>query len=214
MTPKAVLWDMDGTLVDSEPLHTEALVGALASLGLVAPPNLHDRVLGVAAGPVYEMLKREAGLDLPFDDWILLKYEHYLPRAQALKPRPGAMEILRDLMAKGVAQAIVSNSDRLVVDANLRAVGLQFPGMKTVSRNDVRAGKPDPEPFLRGAWLCRVEPADCAVMEDSVTGATAGIAAGMKTIFWPETPLQGPAGAHAATTADDVRALLGLAASA
>lgn len=210
MTPKAVFWDMDGTLVDSEPLHTEALVGALASLGIAAPADLHDRVLGVAAGPVYDMLKRETGLALPFDDWIVLKYEHYMPRAHTLQPRPGALEIFHELRVRGVRQAVVSNSDRLVVDANLRAVGLQYPGMKTVSRNDVRLGKPDPEPFLRAAWLCQVDPADCAVMEDSFTGATAGVAAGMKTVFWPETPMEGPHGADAAASAADVRRLLGL----
>jgi beta-phosphoglucomutase-like phosphatase (HAD superfamily) len=104
----------------------------------------------------------------------------------------------------------VSNSDRLIVDANLRAVGIVEPGMKTVSRNDVREGKPDGEPFLRAAWLTGIDPADTVVMEDSVTGSRAGLAAGMRTIFWPERPMKGPEGALVATTAEDVRRLLGL----
>ena len=106
---------------------------------------------------------------------------------------------------------MVSNSDRLIVDANLRAVGLQYPGMKTVSRNDVREGKPSPEPFLRAAWLAGVDPAKSAVMEDSFTGACAGLAAGMRTIFWPEAPMPGPDGAEFATSPDEVRVLLGIA---
>ncbi|RUX71366.1 HAD family phosphatase, partial [Mesorhizobium sp. M2A.F.Ca.ET.040.01.1.1] len=54
MTPKAVFWDMDGTLVDSEPLHEAALVAALRSVGIAPPHDLHERVLGIAAWPVYE----------------------------------------------------------------------------------------------------------------------------------------------------------------
>ncbi|MER8379229.1 HAD family phosphatase [Mesorhizobium sp. M0976] len=210
MTPKAVFWDMDGTLVDSEPLHEAALIAALHSVGIAPPADLHERVLGIAAWPVYEMLRDEFGLDLPFDDWIVRKYDHYLPMAQTLTPRSGAIEIFNELRALGVPQAVVSNSDRLIVDANLRAVGLVYPGMKTVSRNDVREGKPHAEPFLRAAWLADVDPAEAVAVDDSVTGATAGLAAGMKTIFWPEVPMEGPPGAIVINGADELRAHLGL----
>ena len=83
MTPKAVYWDMDGTLVDSEPLHDEALSSALKSVGISPPPDLHERVLGRAAWPVYEMMRDEFGLTLPFDDWIRRKYDYYLTHAPA-----------------------------------------------------------------------------------------------------------------------------------
>jgi HAD superfamily hydrolase (TIGR01509 family) len=207
---KAVYWDMDGTLVDSEPLHERALVAALESVGVPPPPDLHERVLGAAAYPVYLMLREEFGITLPFDAWIRRKYVYYLDHAAGLKPRPGAIEIFRDVGARGIAQAVVSNSDRLVVDANLRAVGLADAGMKTVSRNDVLAGKPDPEPFLRAAYLTGVDPADSFVVEDSWTGASAGVAAGMATVFWPEKPMAGPPGALVAASADDVRRHLAL----
>jgi HAD superfamily hydrolase (TIGR01509 family) len=210
MTPKAVYWDMDGTLIDSEPLHNDALVSAMRSVGITPPPDLHERVLGVAAWPVYEMMRDEFGLDLPFDEWIRRKYDHYLRHAGGLKPRPGALDIFQDLKRRGVAQAIVSNSDRLIVDANLRAVGLTEAGFRTVSRNDVREGKPNPEPFLRAAWLTGIDPSDTVVMEDSFTGSRAGLSAGMRTVFWPEKPMEGPDGALVAATAEDVRAFLGL----
>ena len=210
MLPKAVYWDMDGTLVDSEPLHEHALSAALESVGIVPPADLHERVIGQAARPVYEMMCAEFGLKLPFDDWIRRKYNHYLVHATTLRPREGALEIFRDLQRAGVVQAVVSNSDRLIVDANLGAVGLVEPGLKTVSRNDVREGKPQPEPFLRAAWLTGIDPAETFVMEDSVTGATAGLAAGMQTVFWPEKPMAGPAGAANVNSAAEVRKLLGL----
>ena len=168
-------------------------------------------MLGRAAIPVYEMMREEFGLALPFDDWIARKYRHYLAEAPSLEGRPGALDIFGELREMRVVQGVVSNSDRLIVDANLRAVGLQIAGLKTVSRNDVRNGKPDPEPFLRAAWLTGVDPADAVVMEDSYTGAMAGVAAGMRTIFWPEKPTDGPAGAIVAESAAEVRQLLGLA---
>ena len=76
MLPKAVFWDMDGTLVDSEPLHDRALAAILRSLGIEPPPDLHERVLGQAALPVYRMMRDEFGLDLAFEDWIMRKYRH------------------------------------------------------------------------------------------------------------------------------------------
>ena len=210
MTPKAVYWDMDGTLIDSEPLHEKALVAAMRSAGIEPPADLHARVVGQAARPVYEVLRDQFGLELDFDEWIALKYDYYMSHAPSLLPREGAMEIFRDLKAKGVVQAIVSNSDRMVIDVNLRAVGIHEPTMKTISRNDVRNGKPDPEPYLRAAWLTEIDPADTVVMEDSVTGATSGVAAGMRTIFWPQDRIDGPAGALVAHSVDEVRGLLGL----
>ncbi len=210
MTPKAVFWDMDGTLVDSEPLHDAALVSAMRSVGLEAPGDLHERVLGKTAAFVYDMMRDEFGLTLPFDEWIALKYDYYMANVAGLQPRPGAIEIYQELRARGVPQAVVSNSDRLIVDANLGAVGLSHAGMKTVSRNDVREGKPHPEPFLRAAWLFDVAPGEAVAIDDSVTGAMSGLAAGMKTIFWPERPMPGPDGAVVIDTADELRAQLGL----
>jgi beta-phosphoglucomutase-like phosphatase (HAD superfamily) len=210
MIPKAVFWDMDGTLTDSEPLHEAALIAALRSAGVTPPSDLHERVLGISAWPVYEMLRDEHGLALPFDEWIVRKYDHYWPLVDGLKPRPGAVEIFNELRALGVAQAVVSNSDRMVVDANLSAVGLAYPGMRTVSRNDVREGKPHPEPFLRAAWLAGVDPGDAVAVDDSWTGATAALAAGMKTIFWPEKPMAGPEGAINLNRIAELRAELGL----
>ncbi|PLP56166.1 HAD family hydrolase [Mesorhizobium loti] len=210
MTPKAVFWDMDGTLVDSEPLHDAALVSAMRSVGLTAPADLHERVLGKTAAFVYDMMREEFGLTLPFDQWIALKYDYYMANVAGLQPRPGAIEIYQELKALGVPQAVVSNSDRLIVDANLGAVGLSHAGMKTVSRNDVREGKPHPEPFLRAAWLFDVAPGEAVAIDDSVTGAMSGLAAGMKTIFWPERPMAGPDGAVIINTVDELRAELGL----
>lgn len=210
MTPKAVFWDMDGTLVDSEPLHEIALRKALEEEGIVPPADLAEQVVGIAASVVYQMFCEQYGLRVPYDEWIARKYGHYLPLVEKLVPRPGALEIFRELKARGVHQAVVSNSDRIVVDVNLRAVGLSYAGMKSVSRNDVREGKPHAEPFLRAAYLAGVDPADAVAIDDSWTGVNSGLAAGMKTVFWPERPMAGPAGAITVNSPQELRQVLGL----
>lgn len=210
MTPKAVYWDMDGTLIDSEPLHEQAMAAVLTSLGITPPADLHDSIIGISALPIYERLRDTLGLRLSFDDWIVRKYVYYMEHIGRLAPRAGAVEIFRDLRAFGVPQAVVSNSDRLIVEANMRVIGIDKPGMKSVTRNDVRLGKPDPEPYLRAAWLTGIDPAESFVVEDTVTGSLAGLAAGMRTLFWPQQPMSPPAGAILVTSVEDLKKHLGV----
>lgn len=194
---KAVLWDVDGTLVDSEPLHEAALVQALHDLGLTPPVDFHRHIIGRDAREIYAWCRERLDLDIDLHDWLRRKYQTYFVLVAGLEPRSGAVDLFHRLRAEGYAQAIVSNSDRLVVNANLDAVGLAEPGLISISRNDVREGKPAPEPYLRAAWLLNAEPADCLVVEDSVTGAQAGLDAGMRTLFWPQ---RGATTAGGATT--------------
>jgi beta-phosphoglucomutase-like phosphatase (HAD superfamily) len=74
----------------------------------------------------------------------------------------------------------------MLLEAGLRALDLQDPQLVSISINDVRVGKPDPEPYERAAWLLHVTPGEAIVVEDSPTGARAAIAAGMRVLAWPE----------------------------
>jgi len=204
----AILWDVDGTLVDSEPLHEAALINALKGLGLTPPDDLHQHIVGRDAREVHIWCERHLGLNLDLKDWLRLKYQNYFASAADLKPRDGAVTLFKKLRKDGYAQGIVSNSDRLVVNANLEAVGLGEPGLISISRNDVCSGKPDPEPYQRAAWLLQVDPQDCLVVEDSITGAQAGLAAGMRTLFWPESEMATPKGAERVTDCTHLTTLI------
>ncbi|MEJ8858927.1 HAD family phosphatase [Variovorax robiniae] len=207
---RAVLWDMDGTLVDSEPLHEETLLMSLAAEGITPPPDLHALVVGLPARSIHETFSARYGLAMPFDAWRRFRSHAYLARAARLQPRAGALEVFRELQSLGVPQAVVSNSERLIVDVNLRAIGLMEPDLVSVSRNDVRQGKPEPEGYLRAAWLLGLEGAEITVVEDSPTGALAGIAAGYRTLLWPQAPTTAPAGAVLVAHLGELRRQLSL----
>ena len=198
-----VLWDLDGTLVDSEPLHEETLVMSLETEGIAPPPDLHELVVGMPAKLIHETFRERYGLAMPFEAWSRWRSRVYLERATRLKPRSEAVAVFKELQALGVRQAVVSNSERPIVDINLRTIGLMEPDLITVSRNDVRRGKPDAEPYLRAAWLLTSDSAAITVVEDSPTGALAGLAAGFRTLFWPQSPIQAPAGVIVVSQQDD-----------
>jgi HAD superfamily hydrolase (TIGR01509 family) len=186
MTMRAVLFDMVGTLVDSEPIHFAAMVAVLRNHGHTVPGALSKENTGMAGEACHALLRDRLGLALSFSAYAAAKYAAYLEVAASLSWRPSADAVINALKRDGIPHAIVSNSDRILVDASLRAIGLQRPGLVSVTRNDVRNGKPHAEPFFRAAYLLGLDQADCIVVEDSVPGAVAGLAAGMTVIAWPE----------------------------
>ena len=180
----AVLWDMDGTLALSEPLHMRTLIAALARHGVQAGDELHPLMFGLTGREVHRICCERFGIDADFDAWSAYRAARYVAEAPQLAPRPGALEVWRAARAAGLRQAIVSNAGRMLLEANLNALGLQTPELVSVSANDVRHGKPDPEPYLRAAYLLGVAPHDACAVEDSPAGAQAALAAGMRVLGW------------------------------
>ena len=183
---KAVLWDMDGTLADSEALHLRTLVAVLTHHGIEGGDDLHASIFGKTGREVHTYCCERFGIDFDYGQWSMARARHYLSEAPKMRPRPGALSVYHAVRAAGTRQAIVSNSSRMLLEAGLRALDLQDPQLVSISINDVRVGKPDPEPYERAAWLLHVTPGEAIVVEDSPTGARAAIAAGMRVLAWPE----------------------------
>ncbi|WP_242423599.1 HAD family hydrolase, partial [Frankia sp. EI5c] len=109
----------------------------------------------------------------------------------AIVPQPGAARLLGALAAAGVATALVSSSFRSLVDPVVAVLGARHFTV-TLAGDEVARRKPHPDPYLEAARLLGVDPAVCVVLEDSLTGAAAGVAAGCPTVLVPSMPL--PAG--------------------
>ena len=174
---RAVAWDLDGTLIDSEGLHQRALIESSAAFGADLSDLPDEAFRGVHMRDVWTALKPRFPNGVERQAWLAAIERFYVARAPGLKPTPGALEAVRALAALGVAQACVSNSGRAVVDANLDALGIRRTMAFSISLDDVSAGKPDPEPYREAARRFALPPAAVVAVEDSGAGARSARAA-------------------------------------
>lgn len=184
---RAVLWDIDGTLLDSEPWHHRAMIDVCRGYGVDLTEAECAASVGVAFRDYYLQLHARRPLPVAMERWADEINALYVTRVAEVRPRDGAFALVEAFAARGLAQACVSNSGRAVVQANIAAMGLAHFRFG-LSREDVANGKPHPEPYLKAAALLGLPPEACAVIEDSPTGARSAMAAGMLTVAWPQNP--------------------------
>ena len=178
---RAVAWDIDGTLVDSEPAHHLALLEVSARYG--APLTAEQaNFTGVAIDDVWEILSPLYPPSLSRSAWIDAIVDVYVAAATKLEPIPGAREAALKLQDWGAPQGCVSNSERRIVEANLQAIGLTHCFAFAIAREDVARGKPDPEPYVLACRRFGLPPAQVLAVEDSDAGADSARAAGLTVI--------------------------------
>jgi HAD superfamily hydrolase (TIGR01509 family) len=210
--PAAVLFDMDGLLIDSEPLWTIAENEIAAELGGEFTPTIKAAMIGQA---------------LPVSVPILLE-QLDTPRSRAADPdhvgrtllgrvaelfadelplQPGALRLLEDVRNAGLPTALVSSSYRLLVDTALVVLGSDRFTV-TVAGDEVRNTKPAPDPYLLAAERLGVDPARCVVLEDSSAGMRSALAAGCSCVLVPTfTPTSVPEGVALHPTLETVNLL-------
>jgi HAD superfamily hydrolase (TIGR01509 family) len=190
--PTAVLFDMDGTLIDSEPVWFDTEVRLLAEFGFELGPEHWGHVLGQPNEVSCKYLVGVSGIPLTWQQ-LNEKIEAAMVEqlSEGFELLPGAKELLVELQAAGMPTALVSASSRQIVDACIGAIGAHF-FRYTVSGDDVQRSKPDPQPYLLAAELLGVNPADCVVIEDSRIGITAGSAAGCRVLAVPSAAVEVP----------------------
>ncbi len=175
----AVAWDIDGTLVDSEPLHHRSLLAATGGFS-VDLGDLPDQAFrGIHMKDVWKMLRPRLPADLEERVWLEAIDAHYVAHRHELVAIPGARDTIARLAAAGIPQACVSNSSRPVVDANIDALGIAGSIAFSISLDDVVAGKPDPEPYARAVARLGVAAAATVAVEDSGSGIRSARAAGL-----------------------------------
>lgn len=186
----AVLFDMDGLLVDSEPLWTVAEQDLAERLGGVFTDELKARIVGTRLEVAVPTMLRWYGADggpaqvAETSAWLLDRMVALF--AGPLTFLPGSLALLAALEREGVPTALVSSSYRVLVDAVLARVPTPFA--TTLSGDEVVHGKPHPEPYLTAAARLGVDPAGCVVLEDSPAGIAAGEAAGCAVVVVPSVP--------------------------
>lgn len=177
---RGIAWDVDGTLVDSEPLHHEVLISVCLDLGVDLRNEADGRFLGLSQDEIWGMLAPAMPAGLTREAWKNRLIDTYIAGSGALKPLPGAVEVIRRFAEAGLRQAAVSNAGRRVLNANIAALGIRDLLVGTISVDDVTEGKPAPEPYRKGAALLDLTVHEVLAVEDSGTGARAAKAAGMQ----------------------------------
>jgi len=184
--PTAIIFDMDGVLTDSEPLHAQATRMLLATYGVhyVQPPE--ENFFGLTDREVFRILKRRYGLEVAEEElsaaWCGLVVR-LLP--ERLVPMPGARDVLRALGRERYRLALASGSAPEIIAGTLAALGVEACFEHVVSGAEVGRGKPAPDVFLETARRLAVLPGECLVVEDSRNGLIAARAAGMPCAVVP-----------------------------
>ena len=183
--PAAVLWDMDGTLVDTEPYWMECEHELVAAFGGTWTDDDARSIIGFDLLDAAAVLRQRGGVTLEPTEIVERLLDGVIARVRRRVPwRPGARRLLADLNARGVPCALVTMSWSRLTDAVVEALApITFQAV--ISGDAVRHGKPHPEPYLSAASRLGVDPVQCVAIEDSPTGVESATAAGCVVVAVP-----------------------------
>ena len=185
---RGFIFDLDGTLLDSERRYREALRAALTQFGFTLSDALCRELVGISTRDRQAILERWLGAGFPFDDFK----QHYAALkaeilAVGVPAREGAVALISNLFENGAALAVATSATRRTAFRLLDASGLTPYFDLVATRDDVDAGKPAPATHLRAAELLGLPPAACLALEDSKVGLLAARRAGMRTLMVVDT---------------------------
>jgi HAD superfamily hydrolase (TIGR01509 family) len=210
---KAVVFDMDGLLVDTEQVVFEAMKASCLGVGREMSPELFRRLVGLPGHVSDQIVVEHFGAGFDIAVWREGVAFHFRDIAQAgVALKAGVVELLDVLDARGLPRAVATSSTRTAVDYSLGQHGLVERFGAIVSRELQTHHKPHPDPFLKAAAALGVDPADCLALEDSHNGVRAAAAAGMMTVMVPDmldpTEEMHALAVHIARDLHEVRAML------
>ena len=193
--PAAVLWDMDGTLVDTEPYWFASERDLVEEFGYDWPDHHAHAMVGFDLLDSAAYMQEHGHVDLPAEEIVNRLLDGVIARLHRRIPwRPGARELLADLNEAGVPCALVTMSWRRFVDPVMAALpDGSFVATIVGDEIPLGKGKPDPEPYLRGAAACGADPRDCVAIEDSPTGVRSALRAGCRVLGVPNVKELGSA---------------------
>ncbi len=208
----AVVFDLDGTLIDTESLCNAAGVEACANLGFPVSLEFFESLAGIDDRTRATLIEERVGATVELQafltEWDRLCTERF---AQGIPVKAGAVELLERLGAAGIPLALATSSRQGPAEEKLAGADLRRHFRTVVTFDDVAAPKPAPDPYLLAAERLGVSPARCVAFEDSETGARSARAAGLTVVQIPDLhPTEGAHAHHVAATLLDGAAWAGL----
>lgn len=184
---KAVVFDMDGLLVDSEVVYCEALTVEAAAMGHALPLEVMKRMIGHTWAGSAQVLRQHFGDDFDTERLREGSVERFYELAKAeIALKAGVLELLDRLDQMSLPRAIATSSRPVDVEHHLSTHGLAERFHAIIAQGSYARGKPHPDPYLKAAEALGADPADCLALEDSHNGVRAAAAAGMMTIMVPD----------------------------
>ena len=203
MNPKAIIFDMDGVILNSEPIYYEVQMKFFRELGINISADEYSTFVGLSQKEMWKRilqnqiekldltrktkpLSREQ-LAIKYTIEELIKknnetnYDHF-SKQENLKPTPGLIDFIRFIKKQNIQIAVASSTTKKLVDLILEKLQIRHFFEVIVSGNEIKNGKPEPDIFLKTAQLLKVKPEECIVIEDSFNGVKAAKSAGMKCI--------------------------------
>ena len=182
---RAVIFDMDGVLADTEPIYMEITRALLSEMGVPLPSHRLFSYVGIPARQMWSELRSRFQIQQPLSELIRLEKDRQLQVLGALNQIPeifGVRPLLEELDQMGTRMAVASSSSREIVELILSKLAIRHFFTATVSGKDVSQGKPAPDIFLKTAAALGIEPGKCVVIEDSPPGVAGAKRAGMVCI--------------------------------
>jgi HAD superfamily hydrolase (TIGR01509 family) len=180
---EAVIFDMDGVILDSEPRHERAFLEVCNEIGVGEDHGLiFSEYIGRSDAEFWADFLTKNQLDLNLEQVREMKRKRVIEYFRHERPFYPGLQQLVEHLAPSYRLALASGSERLIIDAVLAIGDLNRYFEVTVTSSEVPAGKPRPDIFLKTASLLGIEPRNCWVIEDSRPGIAAGLAAGMRVI--------------------------------
>jgi len=189
---KAVIFDMDGLMVDTEPLYSEAMTQIAKKRGKCFTLDIKRKVMGRLPVESLTIFKEQLGLkESPIELLEEREKIYGMLLAQNVKPMPGLFRVLELISKMGLRKAIASSSQRQWIDLIINKLGLLDQFEVIVSGQEVKHGKPKPDIYLLVAKKLNLNPEECVVLEDAISGVEAAKSAKMRCIAVPNQFTQG-----------------------
>ena len=182
---RTVIFDMDGVIIDTEPIHYHAFVTQFAELGITVSDTLYASFLGSSTRNIFQRLKQEFALPQDVDMLLSRKralFNQAFDEDAALDLLPGVRALIEDIQQHGVQLVVASSASKATIGRVFKRFGLAPYFAHIVSGEDFAQSKPNPAIFLHAAALAETPVAECIVIEDSANGVAAAKAAGIYCI--------------------------------